>query len=73
MNSEDLSLIEELKIKQGDTWRVLKIMSEFVRGFDALSSVGPAITFFGSSRLKEDDHYYKMAYRTQKCANRSKG
>ena len=64
MNSEDLSLIEELKIKQGDTWRVLKIMSEFVRGFDALSSVGPAITFFGSSRLKEDDHYYKMAYRT---------
>ncbi len=64
MNSEELSIIEELKIKQGDTWRVLKIMSEFVKGFDALSSVGPAITFFGSSRLKEDNYYYKMAYRT---------
>ena len=64
MNSEELRIIEELKIRQGDTWRVLKIMSEFVRGFDALSSVGPAITFFGSSRLKEEDHYYKMAYRT---------
>ncbi|MDW8096007.1 MAG: TIGR00730 family Rossman fold protein [Aquificaceae bacterium] len=64
MHSEDNKLIEELKIRQGDTWRVLKIMSEFVQGFDALSSVGPAITFFGSSRLTEEDHYYKMAYRT---------
>ncbi len=64
MNSEDIRLIEELKIRQGDTWRVLKIMSEFVQGFDALSSVGPAITFFGSSRLNETDPYYKKAYRT---------
>lgn len=64
MNNRDLKIIEELKIRQGDTWRVLKIMSEFVQGFDALSSVGPAITFFGSSRLKEDNYYYKMAYRT---------
>ncbi|MEN3027907.1 MAG: TIGR00730 family Rossman fold protein [Aquificaceae bacterium] len=64
MNNKELRLIEELKIRQGDTWRVLKIMSEFVEGFDALSSVGPAITFFGSSRLTEEDHYYRMAYRT---------
>ncbi|WPM31749.1 TIGR00730 family Rossman fold protein [Hydrogenobacter sp. T-2] len=64
MNSEEIRLIEELKIRQGDTWRVLKIMSEFVQGFDALSSIGPAITFFGSSRLDETDPYYKKAYRT---------
>lgn len=64
MNSKELRLIEELKIRQGDTWRVLKIMSEFVEGFDVLSSVGPAITFFGSSRLEEDNYYYKMAYKT---------
>lgn len=64
MNSKELRLIEELKIKQGDTWRVLKIMSEFVRGFDELSNVGPAVTFFGSSRLGEEDKYYKFAYRT---------
>ncbi|MFN3870418.1 MAG: TIGR00730 family Rossman fold protein [Aquificaceae bacterium] len=64
MNSAELRLIEELKLRQGDTWRVLKIMSEFVQGFDALASVGPAITFFGSSRLKEDDPYYKKAYIT---------
>jgi len=64
MSSKELRLIEELKIKQGDTWRVLKIMSEFVRGFDELARVGPAITFFGSSRLTEEDIYYKLAYRT---------
>ncbi len=64
MNSEELRLIEELKLRQGDTWRVLKIMSEFVQGFDALASLGPAITFFGSSRLQEDDPYYKKAYIT---------
>ena len=64
MSSKELRLIEELKIKQGDTWRVLKIMSEFVRGFDELARVGPAITFFGSARLTEEDTYYKLAYRT---------
>ncbi len=64
MNSKELRLIEELKIRQGDTWRVLKIMSEFVQGFDALSHIGPAITFFGSSRLTQESRYYKEAYRT---------
>ncbi len=64
MNSRELRLIEELKIKQGDTWRVLKIMSEFVRGFDELANIGPAVTFFGSSRLREEDAFYKFAYRT---------
>ncbi len=64
MNSKDLRLIEELKIKQGDTWRVFKIMSEFVNGFDELANLGPAITFFGSSRLKEDNIFYESAYKT---------
>jgi uncharacterized protein (TIGR00730 family) len=64
MNSEQLRLIEELKIKQGDTWRVLKIMSEFVEGFDTFSRVGPAVTFFGSSRLSQENEIYKHAYRT---------
>ena len=59
-----LRIIEELKLRQGDTWRVLKIMSEFVRGFDELADVGPAVTFFGSSRAKEQDRYYRLAYET---------
>ncbi len=64
MSRDSLRIIEELKLKQGDTWRVLKIMSEFVQGFDELAKVGPAVTFFGSSRTKEDNKYYKLAYET---------
>ncbi|NPB08012.1 MAG: TIGR00730 family Rossman fold protein [Aquificae bacterium] len=64
MDRDSLRIIEELKIRQGDTWRVFKIMSEFVHGFDELADVGPAITFFGSSRARETDRYYKLAYET---------
>ncbi len=64
MSRDSLKIIEELKLKQGDTWRVLKIMSEFVQGFDELVRVGPAVTFFGSARTKEDNKYYRLAYET---------
>src|SRR5213594_2051485 len=52
------SAIEELS-HHADPWRVLRILSEFVEGFDALNEVGPAITVFGSARSKPDDPYYK--------------
>jgi uncharacterized protein (TIGR00730 family) len=36
-------------------------MSEFVEGFDSLSSIkGPAVSFFGSARTKPDDPYYEL-------------
>jgi hypothetical protein len=40
--------IEELS-HHADPWRVLRILSEFVEGFDALGEVGPAVTVFGSA------------------------
>ena len=43
-----------------DTWRVFRIMSEFVDGFEVLSQVGKAVSIFGSSRLKPDNKYYKI-------------
>ena len=52
------SAIEELS-HHADPWRVLRILSEFVEGFDALNEVGPAVTVFGSARAKDDDPYYK--------------
>src|SRR6266849_238699 len=52
------SAIEELS-HHADPWRVLRILSEFVEGFDALNDVGPAITVFGSARTRHDDPYYK--------------
>lgn len=47
-----------------DTWRVLRIMGEFVHGFEVLSRIGPAVAIFGSARVSEDDKYYKAAMRT---------
>lgn len=47
-----------------ETWRVFRIMAEFVEGFDELSKVGPAVSIFGSSRTTPDDPYYKLAEQT---------
>ncbi|MFH1338717.1 MAG: TIGR00730 family Rossman fold protein [Candidatus Omnitrophota bacterium] len=47
-----------------DTWRVFRIMAEFVEGFETLSGIGRAISFFGSSCLKPKDKYYKIATQT---------
>ena len=47
-----------------DPWRVLRIMGEFVEGFDTLSDVRYAVTVFGSARTKPDDPYYEKAVET---------
>ncbi len=45
----------------GDSWRLFRIMSEFVEGFDTLSGIkGPAVSFFGSARTMPEDTYYKL-------------
>jgi len=57
--------------KASDSWRMFKIMAEFVDGFDAMSAVDiPAITIYGSARTPRDDPYYKMA---EKLASRLAG
>lgn len=43
------------------SWRVFRIMSEFVSGFELLRNHGLAVTFWGSARLEPTDPYYKMA------------
>ena len=44
-----------------DAWRVFRILSEFVEGFETLQQIGPSVVFFGSSRQKENDPYYNLA------------
>ena len=44
-----------------DPWRSLRIVSEFVEGFDALATVGPAVSVFGSARTQSDHRYYALA------------
>ena len=46
-----------------ETWRVFRIMAEFVEGFDVMSRVGPAVSIFGSARAVPADPYYLMAER----------
>lgn len=48
--------------KAGDSWRLFKIMSEFVEGFDSLASVrGPTVSIFGSARIGKENKFYQMA------------
>jgi uncharacterized protein (TIGR00730 family) len=44
-----------------DPWRALRILSEFVDGFDAMAAVGPAVTIFGSARTASDTLDYELA------------
>ena len=44
-------------------WRVLRIQSEFVEGFEALAKVGPAISVFGSARTRPDEPWHQCAQR----------
>jgi uncharacterized protein (TIGR00730 family) len=66
--TEDRKLLERPQQKadrpaflETDTWRALRILSEFVEGFDALAEIGRAITIFGSARVSEGDPAYTMA------------
>jgi uncharacterized protein (TIGR00730 family) len=44
-----------------ESWRVFRIMAEFVEGFGTLATIGPAVTVFGSARTKPDDLLYQAA------------
>ncbi len=44
-----------------DSWRVFRIMSEFVDGFELMSKIGPAVTIFGSARAKTGSREYQLA------------
>ena len=55
MNNQAVDFIKE------DPWRIFRIMAEFVDSFETLSHVTPAVTIFGSARLKPNDPYYRLS------------
>jgi uncharacterized protein (TIGR00730 family) len=51
-------LIEDLKV--GESWRIFKIVGEFVDGIETLHEIGPAVSIFGSARISPKDPVYQL-------------
>jgi hypothetical protein len=49
------------EIQISDSWRIFKIVSEFVEGFEKLARIGPCVSIFGSARTKPDSKFFKLA------------
>lgn len=47
-----------------DLWRIFRIMAEFTEGYQELVTVGPAVSIFGSSRVKPAEQSYQLAEQT---------
>lgn len=56
---EQQFLIDDLKL--GESWRLFKILGEFVDGVESLHDLGPAVSIFGSARTQPDDPVYRQA------------
>ena len=67
MNSNEEKVIKAFEekdwneIQASDSWRIFKIMSEFVEGFEKLARIGPCVSIFGSARTGPDNKYFKLA------------
>ncbi|HRI29441.1 MAG TPA: TIGR00730 family Rossman fold protein [Chitinophagales bacterium] len=49
------------ELQAESSWRIFKIMSEFVTGFETLNTLGPCVSIFGSARTQPDTPYYQTA------------
>ena len=58
MTPREMVVWQEQRLK--DTWRVFRIMSEFVEGFERLGNVGPSVSVFGSARTQPGTEYYDL-------------
>ncbi len=52
-------IIDDFKL--GESWRLFRIIGEFVDGVEALHDIGPAVSIFGSARIKPEDPVYRTA------------
>jgi uncharacterized protein (TIGR00730 family) len=76
--TEDEQLLEspapqrpEALFLRSDSWRVLRIMGEFVWGFDNLADVSDGVTIFGSARTQPSDPHYQQAVDTARLLARA--
>lgn len=52
---------EAREVMASDSWKIFKIMSEFVNGFERMQQIGPCVSIFGSARTKPENKYYILA------------
>lgn len=68
--TEDEKLLQQpgprIDFTRTDPWRVMRIMGEFIEGFDTFASVDKAVTIFGSARIGPDDAHYEAAVETSR-------
>jgi uncharacterized protein (TIGR00730 family) len=53
--------VADTTVLESDAWRALRIMGEFIEGFDTLARLGPAVSVFGSARTKPEMPMYEAA------------
>jgi uncharacterized protein (TIGR00730 family) len=56
-----LAAVHRPAFLDSDPWRALRILSEFVEGFEAMAEIGPAVAVFGSARTGREDPQYALA------------
>lgn len=61
---------EDKKTLSHDSWKVFRIISEFVDGFESMTNIGPSVSIFGSARLTSDSPYYQLAVEVAKHISR---
>ena len=65
------NMYEINRLEKEDSWRMFRIIGELVEGFDSLADIEPAVTMYGSARLKPETTLYtqteEIAYRLGKA------
>lgn len=56
--------MSDFYVSAEETWRIFRIMAEFVEGFEELANIGPAVSIFGSSRTEPGERYYDLTVET---------
>jgi uncharacterized protein (TIGR00730 family) len=67
-----MPISKTIELDTHESWRIFRIMAEFVEGFEVMAQVGKAVSIFGSARTAPSDRYYKEAEETARLFAKSK-
>lgn len=69
MGVESEALLQTASARE--SWRIFGIMSEFVEATERLAAIKPAVTIFGSARIRPDSPYYELTEKTARLLSDS--